>query len=101
MVFDNYDIKKYKIGYCEDGLYQHRIIIPSYDDDGVLNYFVGRSYMESGMKYKNPNVSKDVVGFDYFIAWSKPIVCVRVCLMRCQLEQMPFLCLVRNHRENY
>ena len=40
----------------------------------MLNYFVGRSYMESGMKYKNPNVSKDVVGFDYFIAWSEPIV---------------------------
>ena len=72
--FDNYDIKKYKIGFCEDGLYQHRIIIPSHSEDGILNYFVGRSYMESGMKYKNPNVSKDVVGFDYHIAWSRPIV---------------------------
>jgi len=69
-----YDIKKYKIGFCEDGLYQHRVIVPSHDEDGILNYFVGRSYMESGMKYKNPNVSKDVVGFDYHIAWSKPIV---------------------------
>jgi hypothetical protein len=57
-----YDIKKYKIGFCEDGLYQHRVIVPSHNEDGILNYFVGRSYMESGMKYKNPNVSKDVVG---------------------------------------
>ena len=72
--FDNYDIKKYKIGFCEDGLYQHRIIIPSHDENGMLNYFVGRSFMESSMKYKNPNVSKDVVGFDYYIAWSEPIV---------------------------
>ena len=72
--FDNYDIKKYKIGYCEDGLYQHRVIIPSHDEHGMLNYFVGRSYMESTMKYKNPNVSKDVIGFDYYIAWSEPIV---------------------------
>ena len=63
-----YDIKKYKIGFCEDGLYQHRVIVPSHNEDGILNYFVGRSFMESGMKYKNPNVSKDVVGFDYFIA---------------------------------
>ena len=69
-----YDIKKYKIGFCEDGLYQHRVIVPSHNEDGILNYFVGRSYMESGMKYKNPNVSKDVVGFDYHIAWSRPIV---------------------------
>ena len=69
-----YDIKKYKIGFCEDGLYQHRIIVPSHSEDETINYFVGRSYMGSGMKYKNPNVSKDVIGFDYHIAWSKPII---------------------------
>ena len=71
---DMSDILRYNLHYCLNGVYQNRIIIPSYDSDGILNYFVGRSYMESGMKYKNPNVSKDVVGFDYHIAWSKPIV---------------------------
>ena len=28
------DIVKYNIGYCEDGLYGGRVIIPSYDDNG-------------------------------------------------------------------
>ena len=68
------DIKKYKIGFCDSGLYEGRIIIPSYDDKGILNYFVGRSFVGEKMKYKNPNVSRDIVPFDWYIAWSKPIV---------------------------
>ena len=68
------DIKKHKMGFCDDGVYQNRIIIPSYDENGILNYFVGRSFMGSGMKFKNPNVSRDIIPFDWFIAWSYPIV---------------------------
>ena len=68
------DIKKHKIGFCDNGVYQNRIIIPSYDVNGILNYFVGRSFMGDGMKYKNPNVSRDIIPFDWFIAWSYPIV---------------------------
>ena len=68
------DIKKHKMGFCDDGVYQNRIIIPSYDGNGIINYFVGRSFMGSGMKYKNPNVSRDIIPFDWFIAWTYPIV---------------------------
>ena len=68
------DLQKYKLGFCDDGIYGNRVIIPSYDENGILNYFVGRSFMGSGMKYKNPNVSRDIVTFDWFIAWSYPIV---------------------------
>jgi DNA primase len=69
------DVLKYGIGYCEDGLYANRIIIPSYDSNGQLNYFVGRSFhKDSTMKYKNPKVSKDIIGFDLFINWNLPIV---------------------------
>ena len=69
------DILKYNIGYCEKGLYSNRIIIPSYDENGMLNYFVGRSfYKDSKMKNKNPKVSKDIIGFDLFINWNLPIV---------------------------
>ncbi len=69
------DVLKYGIGYCEDGVYGGRIIVPSYDNIGKLNYFIGRSfYKNSTMKYKNPKVSKDIVGFDLFINWNLPIV---------------------------
>ena len=68
------DILKYNIGYCDQGLYTNRIIIPSYDEDGQLNFFVGRDIFESKMKYRNSPTSKDVVGFELFINWDEPIV---------------------------
>jgi DNA primase len=71
------DIIKYNIGYCEDGIYGGRIIIPSYDADGELNYFVARSFYEDEkMKYKNPPVSRDVIVFENQINWNEPIVLV-------------------------
>jgi len=68
------DVVRYGIGYCSEGVYANRVIVPSYDTDGELNYFVGRSIYQDGMKYKNPPVSKDVIGFDLFINWDEPII---------------------------
>ena len=68
------DIVKYNIGYCETGEYEDKIIIPSYDDDGKLNFFVGRSFYQSKYKHKNPKVSKDIVGFDLLVNWDIPLV---------------------------
>ena len=70
------DIIRYNIGYCESGLYASRIIIPSYDSVGELNYFIARNIFDGGMKYKNPPVSKDVIGLELFINWDEPIVLV-------------------------
>ena len=70
----NGDILRYGIGYCEEGIYSNRVIVPSYNSDGELNYFVGRDIYEGGFKYKNPPVSKDVIGFDLFINWNEPII---------------------------
>lgn len=69
------DILKYRIGYCEQGEYSGKIIIPSYDDVGQLNYFVSRAfYRADKQKHKNPKISKDIIGFDLTINWSQPIV---------------------------
>ena len=70
-----FDILKYRIGYCEAGRYSGKIIIPSYDCNGQLNYFVSRAFYKSdSQKHKNPDVSKDIIGFDMTINWSQPIV---------------------------
>ena len=70
-----YDILKYRIGYCEAGEYAGKIIIPSYDAAGQLNYFVSRAFYKADtQKHKNPKVSKDIIGFDLTINWSQPIV---------------------------
>ena len=70
------DIKRYNLGYCSEGVYQNRIIIPSYDSVGKLNYFVGRDFYNSTLKYKNPPIPKDIIGFDLYVNWSLPIILV-------------------------
>ena len=68
------DIRRYNIGYCDGGLYSGRIIIPSYDSNSRLNYFIARSvFDEEKFKYKNPPVSKNVVMFENQINWNEPI----------------------------
>lgn len=72
-----HDIVRYGIGYCETGPYEKMIIIPSYDHNGNLNFFTGRSYYKDAtFKHKNPKVSKDIIGFDLFINWNQPITIV-------------------------
>ena len=69
------DIEKYQIGYCETGLYAKMIIIPSYDSNGKLNYFTGRSFEKDPyVKYRNPNTSRNIVPFEMFINWNLPLV---------------------------
>lgn len=70
------DYIKYNIGYCLTGDYAGRIIIPSYDESNRLNFFVGRTFENAFMKYKNPSASKDVIVFENMINWDQPIVLV-------------------------
>ena len=69
------DVVKYNIGYCEFGVYSNMIIIPSYDAKGNLNYFISRNFNKnSSIKYKNPNISRDIIGLELFINWNVPII---------------------------
>ena len=70
------DILKWKIGYCEDGEYRNRIIIPSFNRDGNCNYFVARTWTKDWLKYKNPPASKNVVFNELMINWEEPIILV-------------------------
>jgi len=71
------DIVWWKMGYCCSGDYEGRIIIPSFDEDGDLNYFISRSYDKAFYpKYKNPSASKNIVFNDLFVDWSSNIILV-------------------------
>ncbi len=70
------DILKWKIGYCFEGEYRNRIIIPSFNEDGDCSYFIARSYTGDSYKYKNPRASKDIVFNDLFIDWNSDLVLV-------------------------
>jgi len=70
------DILHWKIGYCFNGNYRNRVIIPSFDDDGDINYFVARSHNGDSYKYKNPRASKNIVFNELFIDWNDDLVLV-------------------------
>lgn len=71
-------IEKYNIGFCYQGLYENRIIIPSYDINKNLNYFIARSYLtRTKMKYKNPEIDKEsLIWNEHLINWDEPLYIV-------------------------
>ena len=70
-----YDIIKYNIGYCKSGLYSNMVILPTYDKEGTLNYFTARSFeKEPYVKYRNPQVSRDIIPNEHLINWNIPII---------------------------
>jgi DNA primase len=71
-------IDKYQIGFCDKGDYAGRIIVPSYTENGTLNYFIARSWGgDSRFKYKNPVAEKDKIIFnEHLIDWFKDIYLV-------------------------
>lgn len=82
-------IERYKIGYTEreteDELrkYSYRIVVPSYNALGELNYWVGRDYLPKNdkyttrTKYANPKAEKKEIIFnEELIQWDADITLV-------------------------
>lgn len=74
----DYMIEKYQIGFCDKGDHAGRIVIPSYNDKGELNYYIARSWNPmSRAKYKNPEAEKDkIIFWESLIDWNKDIYLV-------------------------
>lgn len=72
-------ILRFRLGFCTTGKYAKRIIIPSYDANGEVNYFVGRTYdpLEKKKKYDNPRSDKDKIIFNEgFVNWDSTVYLV-------------------------
>ena len=70
------DILKWKMGYCSSGEYEGRIIVPSFDSAGRVNYFIARSYNGEWRKYLAPPVSRDLVFNDLYVDWDDDLILV-------------------------
>lgn len=70
------DIIKWKMGYCSSGEYKERVVIPSFNDDGNINYFIARSYGRDWMKYKNPPASRDIVFNELYVDFNNDLTIV-------------------------
>jgi DNA primase len=71
-------IEKYGIGFCDTGDHAGRIVIPSYDKNDNLNYYIARSWNPmSRAKYKNPEAEKDkIIFWENLIDWNKDVYLV-------------------------
>lgn len=70
------DILRWKIGYCPKGEYSGRIIVPSFNENGKVSYFIARSYGKEWPPYKNPNVSKDIVFNQLYVDFKNDLTIV-------------------------
>ena len=59
-------IKDYNIGFTTKGKFFNRVIIPSFDSQGDLNYFIARWFPKdyTKLKYLNPEVEKQEIVFN-------------------------------------
>lgn len=75
-------ILRYRLGFCTTGKYAKRIIIPSFDANGEVNYFVGRYYgtdpkIKKKIPYLNPHADKDVIIFNEgLVNWDSTVYLV-------------------------
>ena len=70
------DILRWKIGYCPTGDYGGRVIVPSFDSRGSVDYFIARSYNGDWRKYSAPPVSRDLVFNDLYVDWDDDLIIV-------------------------
>jgi len=68
------DILHWKIGYCDSGPYANRLIVPSFNEKGYVNYFVARTYNGNSWRYKNPPASRDICFNELYIDWDADLV---------------------------
>ena len=73
---DKQQILHWKLGYCPTGEYAGRIIAPSFNMDGKVNFFVGRAYDGHWRKYMNPPANKDIIFNELYIDWEEDITLV-------------------------
>jgi len=72
------DLWFYKFGTCKSGSFRRRLIMPSFDSSGNLNYYTGRSIDDDNhRKYLNAKAKKkDLIFNEINIEWSKELTIV-------------------------
>jgi DNA primase len=71
------DIQKYMMGHCPSGKYQDYVVIPSFNMQGDVNFYVTRNYKGGWPNYLNPRVPKNRIIFnELFIDFHQEITVV-------------------------
>tara|TARA_Y100000592_G_scaffold31358_1_gene49928 strand:+ start:2430 stop:3368 length:939 start_codon:yes stop_codon:yes gene_type:complete len=70
------DILRWKGGYCDKGRYSGRIVVPSFNNNGFVNYFIARSYVGHKKRYLNPPCGRDIIFNELYLDWDEPVTLV-------------------------
>lgn len=70
------DILFWKIGYAVSGEYAGRVIVPSFNLDGKVDYFIARTYENNWKRYMNPPTPKDIIFNELYVDWTSDITIV-------------------------
>lgn len=85
----------FKVGTCKKGRFRRKVIFPSFDSCGNLNYFVARAIdNKQYRKYINSDVKKTEIIFNEInIDWTKPLTIVEGVfdLIKCNKNSIPIL----------
>jgi len=67
----------YRMGYVDTGQLAGRVIIPSFDLHGSINFWSARSiYPNETLRYRLPKASKDIISNEHMVDWTKPVYLV-------------------------
>ena len=71
-----YDILRWKMGYTTEGPFKNRVIIPSFNGQGDLNYFIARTFADDYRRYMNPPVSRNIVFNELYVDFEEEVTIV-------------------------
>lgn len=74
----NDDVRFFRLGMCRTGDLRGRVVFPSFDDKGELNFYTARKIDQEawGQSYMTPSSTKDIIFNDCLVDWTHPVVIV-------------------------
>lgn len=89
------DLWYFKFGVSSQYEFKNRVIVPSFDNSGILNYYSARRFDKNKYhKYHNPEIDrKNIIFNEINIDWSKPLLLVEgpFDLVKCPNNTVPIL----------
>lgn len=68
----------YRMGYMDFGRLGRRVVVPSFDRHGMVNFWSARAIDDVGhlLRYRLPLASKDVISNEHMVDWTAPVYLV-------------------------
>ncbi len=69
-------VRLYRMGYVATGHLAGRVVVPSFDAVGMVNFWSARTVWDRKPTYELPEASKDVISNEHMVDWTEPVYLV-------------------------